>query len=574
MTDPDDDYREYVREQVHELTRTLTRVKFGDFECGASTTQPDELFGYLASMINVSINAARNAQSELQASNRKLESRNRLLHAVLEGTNEIVFLKDRDGRYVLINRPGCEFFGLPAERIVGKSDAELLPEHAAERVRTQDQRIMTSNVGETYEIAFDLTLIPEQQASGNRVFLATKTPHRDPEGAVIGLIGLCRDITDRVEAERRRLELEDQLRHAQKMEAVGQLAGGIAHDFNNLLTSVLGNAELLLEDTESGETREIVEQIAQAGRRAAELTEQLLTFSRKRVNTPDEVHLGRVLLAMEKMLRRLIGDKTELSIDVKTGTPWVLIDPVQLEQVIINLVLNSRDAMPEGGLISIALTTPTHELVRLRISDTGTGMEDSVRERVFEPFFTTKEVGKGTGLGLSTAYGIVNEANGKISVTSQPGVGTQFTIDLPRTMVTAVPPNNAPEGFPSTVGTVLLVEDCLEIRQLTARILKKHGFSTIVARDSAHARDLIDAETSIDLLITDVVMPEHRGNELAQRLIDRSPEARVLLISGFAPSSSIHELLQHPNVAYLRKPFGPTQLFKAVGALTRPAPLS
>jgi len=386
---------------------------------------------------------------------------------------------------------------------------------------------------------------------------------------------LARDVT----AQR---HLENQLRQSQKMEAVGQLAGGIAHDFNNLLTAILGSTQLLLQATPPGDVRrEDVEEIRNAGLRAAELTRQLLAFSRRQVLAPKVLELNAVVANMDKMLRRLIGDDVELATALHAEAGAVNADPGQLEQVLLNLVVNARDAMPGGGRVLIETTRlllrdelveRRHRLapgdyVCLAVTDSGLGMDEATQAHLFEPFFTTKEVGKGTGLGLATVYGIVKQSGGYIWVYSEPGRGTTVKVYLPRVRGAAEPALPAPEP-PALRGgheTVLLVEDAAPVRTLARRSLEACGYQVIDAADGPSALELSARHTGeIAVLVTDVVMPGMSGRELAERLAPTRPAMKVLYTSGYTDDAMVRQGVLNAGVAFLQKPFVPDSLARKV----------
>ena len=386
---------------------------------------------------------------------------------------------------------------------------------------------------------------------------------------------LARDVT----AQR---HLEDQLRQSQKMEAVGQLAGGIAHDFNNLLTAILGSTQLLLQATPPGDVRrEDVEEIRNAGLRAAELTRQLLAFSRRQVLAPKVLELNAVVANMDRMLRRLIGEDIELATALHAEAGAVNADPGQLEQVLLNLVVNARDAMPQGGRVLIETTRlqlrdelverrhrlPPGDYVCLAVTDSGAGMDEATQAHLFEPFFTTKEVGKGTGLGLATVYGIVKQSGGYIWVYSEPGRGTTVKVYLPRVPGAAELPLPAPEPPPLRGGheTVLLVEDAAPVRTLARRSLEACGYNVLDAADGPSAIALATRHAGeIAVLVTDVVMPGMSGRELAERLAPARPAMKVLYTSGYTDDAMVRQGVLNAGVAFLQKPFVPDSLARKV----------
>src|SRR6266568_2328054 len=392
--------------------------------------------------------------------------------------------------------------------------------------------------------------------------------------------GTQRDITDLK-------RLEDQLRQARKMEAVGRLAGGVAHDFNNLLTAILGSVELLLRELEpASPLRQDAAEIKKAGERAAALTRQLLAYSRRQVLNPEVLDLNRVVADMDRMLRRLIGEDVDLVTRPAPDLGAVRADRGQIEQVLVNLVLNARDAMPQGGKLTIETANveldpgyvETHEGARagayalLAVSDTGSGMDAETTAHLFEPFFTTKEVGKGTGLGLATVYGIVKQSEGYITAYSEPGHGTTFKIYLPRAAApgAASPPPPAPpapqcKATARGSETILVVEDEEAVRSLSRRALEASGYTVLAAADGPDAVRLLERYGGpIHLVLTDVIMPGMNGRELAQRLVQRRPGLRVLYMSGYPGDAIVHRGALEPGTAFLQKPFMPEDLARKV----------
>jgi signal transduction histidine kinase/ActR/RegA family two-component response regulator len=385
---------------------------------------------------------------------------------------------------------------------------------------------------------------------------------------------------ERSHLEAERTDLQDQLRQAQKMDAIGQLAGGIAHDFNNLLTAIRGNASLALNELPPGEgPREDLEQIQQAADRAASLTHQLLAFARRTVLRPEAVDLGAIVRGLEPMLSRLIGENISLII-TPAGSGCVMADSARIEQVIVNLAVNARDAMPDGGTLTIATADielaeatqspkdilPAGPMTTLSVTDTGVGMDAETLSHMFEPFFTTKGPGKGTGLGLAMAYGIVRQSGGIVTVGSELGHGSIFTVLLPRveTRAPAVPePLHQLAAGASETGTILLVEDDSGVRRFVSRVLKAAGYHVLTASDGATAIEASYGET-IQLLLTDVVMPGMSGPDVASRLAVIQPSIRVLYMSGHPSKGLVHDGVLEPDIHFLAKPFAGEALLAAV----------
>jgi len=379
-----------------------------------------------------------------------------------------------------------------------------------------------------------------------------------------------------------RKHLEDQLRQSQKIEAVGQLAGGIAHDFNNLLTAITGYADLLFEDLGAQDPRRAdLEEIRKAARRAASLTQQLLAFSRKQVLQPQVLDLNQVVANAEKLLQRLFGEHIALRTVLDPTLGAAMADPAQLEQVIVNLAVNARDAMPHGGQLMIETqnvhfdssyaemhpsVTPGPHVV-LAVSDTGTGMDEATRQRLFEPFFTTKGPGKGTGLGLSTVYGIVKQSGGFVWVYSEVGRGSTFKVYLPRVAAKAQPigPSALPAQVPRGTETILLVEDEPALRAVARRTLERQGYAILEAPDGDTALTLAGAHTGpLDLLVTDVIMPGISGRELATRLVASRPGVRVLYTSGYTDDAIVQHGVLEAGIQFLRNPLTPSALARKV----------
>jgi signal transduction histidine kinase/CheY-like chemotaxis protein len=388
---------------------------------------------------------------------------------------------------------------------------------------------------------------------------------------------VLRDATERRRNEDALRERESQLRQAQKMEAIGLLAGGVAHDFNNLLMAIQGYSELVLMNLDRNhQCRGDIDEILKASNRAAALTRQLLAFSRKQVLAPRVLALDEVLAGTAKLLRRLIAEDIEISSTTEPDLGSVKADPGQIEQVLVNLAVNARDAMPGGGRLNFALSNMSLDdsrsasrgltpgrYVRLEVSDTGCGMPADVVSRIFEPFFTTKEEGRGTGLGLATVYGIVQQSGGAIRVESRPGHGTTFQIDLPRCEAQEAAPINAPPPMRSTSGseTVLLVEDDARVRALVSTMLGRSGYNVLDADGGERALEIIRTHRgNIDLLLTDVVMPTMNGRVLAERLQALSPATRVLFMSGYSDEAIMRAGVQAADVGFLQKPFSSAAL--------------
>ncbi len=490
----------------------------------------------------------------------------RLLRGVVEGTSDAVFVKDVNGTYLLCNEAVGRFLGKPISEIVGKKDSDLFGAADARLIAENDRLTMESNRAVTTE---------EILMTGNveRVFNVMKAPYRDENGEVVGVIGVSRDIT-------RSKQLEEQLRQAQKMEAIGRLAGGVAHDFNNLLTIISSCSELLIEHPDAGtQVRELAQTIAGAGERASALTKQLLGFSRQSMLQPEVLDLNQVVMQTEKLLSRAMGEHIELITRLSPDIEHVRVDPTQLDQILINLAVNARDAMPKGGTLTIEtkstvfsddyevahLDAKAGRYVMLAITDSGTGMTPEVKARVFEPFFTTKPKGQGTGLGMAMVLGIVQQSGGWIHVYSEPGIGTSIKIYLPAVNAAVTPRRAAaPQRTYGGSETVLLVEDDEGVREVAMASLQLHGYRVICASDGAEAIAMANQKGKIDLLLTDVVMPRMSGSELARDLRAQLPELKVLFMSGYTEDSVVRQGLLEASVAFIQKPYTPVSLARKV----------
>jgi PAS domain S-box-containing protein len=459
------------------------------------------------------------------------------------------------GAVVEVNQQACTSLGYTREELIGSATSLFDPGASGDLLEEITRRLA---VGET--VTFDSRHVRKDRTSFPvevriRAFTA--------RGQTFNL-ALVRDTTAR-------RELEDQLRHAQKMEAVGRLAGGVAHDFNNLLTVINGYTDVLLDQlTDEAAEYADLSMIREAGDRAAALTAQLLAFSRRSIIAPKALNLNYLVERLVKMCKRIIGENIALETKLDAGLASVMADAGQIEQVVMNLVVNARDAMPRGGKLTITtrnIKAVTGPYVCLVVSDTGEGMTDEVRARVFEPFFTTKPQGQGSGLGLATAYGIVEQANGQIRVDSSPGNGSTFSVILPVIEAVEVTPVFIPRQRLRGTETVLLAEDEDAVRRLVQRALELHGYSVLPARSGEEAEQIERSHLGpIHLLVTDVVMPGMGGRELADTVKSRRPQLKVLYMSGYTSDEVVRHGVILARDAFLQKPFTPTSLVAKVRA--------
>jgi PAS domain S-box-containing protein len=510
----------------------------------------------------------RDITARKQAERALLES-HALLQAVVEGTSDPIFIKDLQGRYLMINSAGADSLGRTAAEMIGKHDQQLFGPETAALMTARDREVVATQQPQTFQ---------ETRGAAELVrhYLTTKGVYRDQEGQVIGLFGISRDLTDLK-------RLESQLRQAQKLEAVGRLAGGIAHDFNNMLTVINGCTDLALLDLRDSSSGPLLLEVHEAGKRAAALTRQLLAFSRQQVLDSRVVDLNKALGQVGNLLQRVIGEDVELSFTLDPSLGLVKVDPAQFEQAILNLAVNARDALPEGGKLKVETLNveldeafaASHPDVRagryaqVAVSDSGHGMDPATVAQIFEPFFTTKPVGKGTGLGLAMVYGFLKQSGGHVEVESGLGQGTTFRLYLPLVsdMYADVPRRTEPPQRRGGAETILLVEDDDAVRRICSRVLLSSGYQVLEARNGEQALEQVARSAGkLDLLVTDLVMPRIGGRQLAARLRDGVPWLRVLFLSGYTEDLSLaHELA--PADGFLQKPFTPSALANKVRAL-------
>jgi two-component system cell cycle sensor histidine kinase/response regulator CckA len=557
------------------LRETEDRVRGIEAGCDDFISHPVdkmELLARVRSLLQVKAyndlmsNYRKELESEVTRRTEELEHAFIFQQRLIDALPVPVFYKDLEGKYLGCNRSFEKFFRQKREQIFGKSVDELSPTEFADIYHEKDRALLQNRGIQIYE-----SVVKDTDGVVHNVIFH-KATFLNMDGSVGGLIGAILDITDRKRAAEENAALQNQLRQSQKVEAIGQLAGGIAHDFNNLLTIIQGNSQLSLMDLHEGDPlRANIEEIRDAAKRAADLTRQLLAFSRKQILEMQVLDLNQVLQRLDKMLRRVIGEDIELTMFLPELIWKVKADPGQMEQVVMNLSVNARDAMPEGGKLTIEtanveldedyakrhIAVQPGRYVMLSVSDNGVGMSPEVRERIFEPFFTTKEKGKGTGLGLSTAYGIVKQSGGNIWVYSEPGQGTTLKIYLPQV---DEPLEEMKEEVVKEISrgheTILIVEDEDAVRKLAVRVLKRQGYKVLEAPDGGKALMLCEAyKEPIHLILTDVVMPGMSGRKFADRLKAIHPEAKVLYMSGYTDNAILHHGILEPGTNFIQKPF-------------------
>ena len=530
-------------------------------------TSDGNFLGYIGSCIDIT--ERRQAEENLRESEARFRN-------MADNAPVMIWVTDAEGVCHYQSQSWYEFTGMTPETGLefGWKDAI----HPEDRRRVFQNFVEANKKREHYTIEYRL-----RKKNGEYAWVFSSTsPRFGPQGEFLGFIGSIVDMTERKKTEEALRESEEQLRQSQKMEAIGKLAGGVAHDYNNLMAVIMLHADLLLAQLEDDDPqRNRVEEIRSATDRAASLTRQLLAFSRKQVLQPRVINLNTVVTDMNKMLHRLIGEDIELHIDLDPSLGLVMTDPDQMAQVIMNLVVNARDAMPQGGLLTIETENTKIEesggpqdslspgnYVVLTISDTGCGIPDDIQQRVFEPFFTTKEHGKGTGLGLSTVYGIINQSGGCVFLDSEQGQGTSFTIFLPRVdEKVEVEKKQEPVQVTNFRGneTVLLVEDEEMVRRVARDVLEKLGYKVLEARsghDALQAAEEYDG--AIDLLLTDVIMPKMSGKELADKLTPARSRMKILYMSGYTDEAIVHHGVLEEGTNFIEKPFSPFRLAQKV----------
>jgi PAS domain S-box-containing protein len=500
----------------------------------------------------------------------RAEATLRRLRAILESEPECVKLLAEDGTLVEMNPAGLAMIEADsAADVIGHDVAGLVVPAERDAFRAFTRQIFA---GETGTTVFEIVGL----RGTRRCMEMHATPLRDQDGRIIAALSVTRDITERVRAEDTRKRLEDQLRHAQKMEAVGQLSGGIAHDFNNILTVIIGNTALIEADTRLPlALLEPVREVLQSAERASSLTRQLMMLSRQQPMQSRDLDLNDVVRTMTRMLERILGEDVRLRFDLAPHPLRVHADPNMLDQVLLNLAVNARDSMPAGGQLAIeTFAVEWRETIRegsfagVRVIDTGCGMAPGVVPHVFEPFFTTKDVGKGTGLGLATVYSILQQHNGWIDVESAPGTGSTFTFYLPQLGVETRPAVRPPDiqAVPGGRETILVVEDERSLRALVTNVLVQGGYTVLEASSGITALDVWSRHRNeIQLLLTDVVMPDGMsGLDLAKKLVRDRPDLRVIYTSGYSAEIAAREIQLRDGFNFLSKPYRPPDLLRTV----------
>ncbi len=502
-----------------------------------------------------------------------------LLSLVYDNVDDVIFYMGVEGedryRVLYANSAFERITGVPCASIIGRLMTDLMPAKALKTALAKYREAVTTGENVTWEYE-------DNFPKGVKIGEVTLCPVRDARGVCTNVVSTVHDVTSRKSAEREREELHAKVSLAHRMQALGTLAGGIAHDFNNVLSVILSYAEILSHEFASGEPlAEDVGEIRKAALRATEMTRQLLAFSHKQVLEPRVVDPTQALSSMTKMLTRLLGADIELTVIAPSSVANIRVDPTQLEQVLMNLAVNARDAMPQGGKLTIEIANVSLDAdyvrlhpgaivgphVVLAVSDTGIGMDRATQARIFEPFFTTKEKGKGTGLGLATVFGIVKQSGGSIWLYSEPGQGTTFKIYLPAIDAVADAPTDRSVSDVVVTGseTILLVEDDEQVRQVARETLRRGGYRVLDASNGGEALLICEQHgAKIDLLLTDVVMPRMGGRQLAERLLAMRPQMRVLYMSGYTDDAIFHHGVLDSGAHYLQKPITPSTLLHKI----------
>jgi PAS domain S-box-containing protein len=500
-----------------------------------------------------------------------------ILQAVIDATPDAIFVKDLEGRYVLVNAAAARFIARTPEQVIGRHDFELYPEDTAKRFVKDDQTVLETGTAMAFEGV-------ASSALGTQAYLVTKGVYRDKSGRILGIYGISHDITELRAAQDSLEQTRQALFRSQKMEAVGQLTGGIAHDFNNILMVILGNLELLRIKLPAADdaTTELIDETLRATRHGQDLTGDLLAFSRRRQLNPQPVAINSLVEHIVRLLTRTLGASVRITTSAGRDAGVAMVDPAALEAAILNVALNARDAMPDGGTLTIRTSKvditqaprtdddlPIGQYAMLALQDTGSGMPPDIVSRVFEPFFTTKAAGAGSGLGLSMVYGFAKQSGGSVSIASEVGRGTTEIIYLPQTKNQPVTDAKLalPIGQPLVSHAILVVEDEAAVRSTVRRQLETLGHTVVVADSAAAALTILKGSTPPDLLLTDVVLGTGmNGIDLAEAARVFRPRLPVIFMSGFTAVPEAQKRINESGAPLLTKPSTLSQLERALNA--------
>ncbi|MBD3179476.1 MAG: PAS domain-containing protein, partial [Candidatus Latescibacteria bacterium] len=518
--------------------------------------EPEIIEGFISD-----VTARKDAEEALRESERQKD-------LILNASSEMIAYHDKQLRVIWANRVSGES--------VGESPDDLVGRHCYEIWHQRTDPCPGCPVLKARDTGISHQMV--QQTPDGRYFRLRGYPVFNESMDVVGMVEFGQDITEEVIREKEQKRLQEELNQARKMESVGRLAGGVAHDFNNLLTVITGHTSMLLSDSElSDKLREELIEISRAGERAADLTRQLLAYSRRQILEARVININKVIGNLNRMLNRLLGEDIRLVTELDENLWNIKADPVQMEQIVVNLAVNAREAMPDGGNLTIRtanaeidnevpgshIPAESGDYVRISITDTGAGMDEQTREQIFEPFFTTKGLGKGTGLGLSTVYGIVKQSGGYIMAESEPDKGTTFNIYLPRSGEAAEPEESEERMSRNNSGSekLLVVEDDQKVLDMTCRMLESRGYELFSALGAEKAIGIFrEHGDSIQMILTDVVMPEKDGKELADSILSENPDVKVLFMSGYTDDEVLRRGVYRSGAHFLQKPFTPQQL--------------
>ena len=577
--------RKRISQSIRKLEEGVNIAGGGNLDYKIKIDKEDE-FGELANTFNEMTDKLKKSTTSIEKLNweilnrkkteEELKEKEEELNLILNSPSIMIFYKDLEGRYLFVNKAFAKALGRSKDEIVGKKCSDLFSKEIADQLSKHDEELIKSGKSELR------TIEKYETSKGIRWANVMKVPLYDKRRDTVTIVGFAEDITEQKNLEEENKKLEAQLFQAQKMEAVGRLTGGIAHDFNNMLTIILGYSDFIVSKIKDSDfIYQPLQEMKKAALRSAELTQKLLAFSRQQIINPKRINLNEELSEMEKLLKRVIGEDIELKLMLSDNIWYTFLDSSQINQIVLNMAVNSRDAMPEGGILTIETANVTiddyycnhhvgfipGDYIMLAISDTGIGMDKETQAHIFEPFFTTKQTGKGTGLGLSTVYGIVKQNKGYINCYSEPNKGTTFKIYFPRFIGKKEKVSSTVEitNICSGNETILLVEDEDIVRGFAKDILKQFGYNVLVASNPKDAINICKQyNDDIHLLLTDVVMPDMNGKKLYESISTIRPDIRILYMSGYTANAIAHRGILEKGTPFIHKPFTMNSLAKKV----------